>query len=961
MKKSFKKAGAAVLSMSMLLAMGAVTMPVYAVDPPVAGGPGTSAATNTVVNPGTGTNAQNGVGDMTLPGAVYVSMPGMYKQGEGKDDTSKNNTGSTGVDQSAASSDGYRYDYLDVANVTKATVKIYKVAELNGTSGWSWDIGDESEINALLTNIATDGNGTALTDPTSFQNLLETDSNGQFLTKSSELQNLASYLERNLGNTAPVATKVLDNANQVAGFTLPEIDPSLMTGGYTQANAPGTLNKIGYYLITTTTDQAGVLVQPVLISLKNGQENPKNISLKGTTIDIAKRIAHVGNTDSDEDGIKDNHDTKIYNDDAAKFGGTSATVGKDDVVHYEIFAQLPKYDDNVDVSAALPFVIRDVASDGVTIDQDTIKVYVSQVDESADDYDRTAGTNDNWNLKGSTNADTYDYRLTMDADKHGFQIAISVAQMRGTLNTSTKSNTEVNNVGELDTMENCFVIVSFDATVDKQSDGTAATLDSQMAFDRDYVNRVTYDVGGTTTGVTLNTDTTATLDKIYADWVAYVDQDVTAGVGVKEAVLAAKAAKKYNPTSGTDYISDSTLQADAAGITNMFAEAPSGIAADLAKEKVIAMLLAIDHYNATRNGENNYASMTYGNNYSTGGNKARKVANDTVLTSVDMNLNKYVEKLTLSNLPDDITLANFLNTDNGYVTLAEVQAYATKNAATLATAAEVTSEQITTYNTAFGTSIDTTNTTNADVKAAVAMWNAAKTTAAANKDYYSKYTDEPVINAVFKLVYEPTGENKEIGYAVSTGSDGILKKLVATSADTAPTAQTTTIKYWEADPENEGKYIVYSLPEENAENAWAMLQAGTYELTEVYAPTGFKKWTAPVTITITALDKNNEDVTGTKEPDGAYKATGTSTVASEIASQQTEKTVPVNFTYYTNDANTKSNGVLQHKIYNEYQDTLPATGGIGTVLFTAGGISVVLIAGALFVMYMKKKNSEDEE
>ena len=48
-------------------------------------------------------------------------------------------------------------------------------------------------------------------------------------------------------------------------------------------------------------------------------------------------------------------------------------------------------------------------------------------------------------------------------------------------------------------------------------------------------------------------------------------------------------------------------------------------------------------------------------------------------------------------------------------------------------------------------------------------------------------------------------------------------------------------------------------------------------------------------------------------------------------------------------------------MYNKYQDTLPATGGIGTVLFTAGGISVVLIAGALFVMYMKKKNSEDEE
>lgn len=940
MKKSFKKAGAAVLSMSMLLAMGAVTMPVYAVDPPVAGGPGTSGvSTNDNVNPD-GDN--DGNGDMTLPGAVYVSMPGMYKQGEGTDSNGANG----GVDQSRAPAD-YHYDYLGVTNVTKATVSIYKVAELDGTNGWSWTIGNETDINALLSDIATDGNGNALTNPTSFQNLLEKDTNNEFATKSEELKNLASYLERSLGSATPVATKVLDNANQTAGFTLPEIDPSLMTGGYT---APGTLNKIGYYLITTTTDQAGVLVQPVLISLKNGQENPKNISLKGSTIDIAKRIAHVGNTDTDNDEINDNHDTKIYNDDAAKFGGTSATVGKNDVVHYEIFAQLPKYDDNVNLNDTLPFVIRDVASNGVTIDASSINAYVSKVDESGDAYDRGSGTSDNWNLKGSTNANTYDYQLTMDPNKHGFEIAISVAQMRGdaSVTTSTKSNTTDNNVGNLSTMENCYIIVSFDATVDKKSDGTAATLDSQMAFDRSYVNRVTYGEAG----VTMNDQTDVDLDDIYAAWVTYVDQDVNTGVGVKEAVLAAKAAGTYDSS-----VTEAALQTAAAAVDGMFTTAPSGIDGDLVKEQVIAMLLAIDHYNATRNGENNYASMTYGNNYSTGKTKARVISNDTVLTSVDMNLNKYVEKLTLNNLPSDATLATFLAPANGYVTLAEVQAYATKNASAVTSAAAATTEDIAAYNTAFNTSIATTDTTNANVKAAILMYNEALTQANGNDHYYSQYTDEPVINAVFKLT-DPDGN--VVGYAVSTGTDGILKKLNTSTTSTAPTAQTTTVKYWEEDPENTGNYIVYSLPEENAENAWAMLQTGEYVLEEVYAPTGFKKWSAPVTITITALDKNSEDVGGTKEPDGAYKAAGSSTVAKEIASQQTEKTIPVNFTYYTN-SNTKSDGILQHKIYNEYQDTLPATGGMGTVLFTAGGIAVVLMAGAMFVVYMKKRNAEDEE
>ena len=52
---------------------------------------------------------------------------------------------------------------------------------------------------------------------------------------------------------------------------------------------------------------------------------------------------------------------------------------------------------------------------------------------------------------------------------------------------------------------------------------------------------------------------------------------------------------------------------------------------------------------------------------------------------------------------------------------------------------------------------------------------------------------------------------------------------------------------------------------------------------------------------------------------------------------------------------------MSHDLYNEYLDELPATGGMGTVLFTAGGIAVILMAGALFVVYMKKRNAEEEE
>ncbi len=40
-------------------------------------------------------------------------------------------------------------------------------------------------------------------------------------------------------------------------------------------------------------------------------------------------------------------------------------------------------------------------------------------------------------------------------------------------------------------------------------------------------------------------------------------------------------------------------------------------------------------------------------------------------------------------------------------------------------------------------------------------------------------------------------------------------------------------------------------------------------------------------------------------------------------------------------------------------DTLPATGGIGTYVFTFGGAAIILLAGVLFVIYMKKRKAED--
>ena len=86
------------------------------------------------------------------------------------------------------------------------------------------------------------------------------------------------------------------------------------------------------------------------------------------------------------------------------------------------------------------------------------------------------------------------------------------------------------------------------------------------------------------------------------------------------------------------------------------------------------------------------------------------------------------------------------------------------------------------------------------------------------------------------------------------------------------------------------------------------------------------------------------------------------TSSSGLASIAENQVGEAHFDYYdANDGKDSTTGTLSKKMYNEYLDQLPATGGMGTVLFTAGGIAVILMAGALFVVYMKKRNAEEEE
>lgn len=111
------------------------------------------------------------------------------------------------------------------------------------------------------------------------------------------------------------------------------------------------------------------------------------------------------------------------------------------------------------------------------------------------------------------------------------------------------------------------------------------------------------------------------------------------------------------------------------------------------------------------------------------------------------------------------------------------------------------------------------------------------------------------------------------------------------------------------------------------------LEPGTYTLTETAAPKGYKTVSA-YTFTVTA-DKNS---------DGAYDTY-----------QYAESAAVTNVTLTQT-----TTGIATVDITDPLADKLPGTGGIGTTLFTVGGAAVVLVAGFMFVMYMKKRGTEEE-
>ena len=162
---------------------------------------------------------------------------------------------------------------------------------------------------------------------------------------------------------------------------------------------------------------------------------------------------------------------------------------------------------------------------------------------------------------------------------------------------------------------------------------------------------------------------------------------------------------------------------------------------------------------------------------------------------------------------------------------------------------------------------------------------------------------------------------------------------------TLPTGVSSTIS-----PVEGTTYYYYQTvtTDENGKATIDGLDKGTYYAVETKAPAGYSVDSTPRAITLTVasnpttsednLEKGGDTVT----PSGNSGTESNSNVASADANKVTW--------------NIDNDNPIQ--ITNTKGLTLPGTGGIGTTLFTFGGIALILIAGVMFIVYTRKQKKQ---
>lgn len=121
----------------------------------------------------------------------------------------------------------------------------------------------------------------------------------------------------------------------------------------------------------------------------------------------------------------------------------------------------------------------------------------------------------------------------------------------------------------------------------------------------------------------------------------------------------------------------------------------------------------------------------------------------------------------------------------------------------------------------------------------------------------------------------------------------------------------------------------------NGELTISGLDVDTYILTETKAPGGYVLPSSGVTVTITDGKDNGADSDAAQTPDGI--------IDDEADATEEEK---------------HSSGYVSLQVKNHQGFTLPTTGGMGTVLFTAAGIALMGLGLAALVLYLRRRSDK---
>lgn len=166
---------------------------------------------------------------------------------------------------------------------------------------------------------------------------------------------------------------------------------------------------------------------------------------------------------------------------------------------------------------------------------------------------------------------------------------------------------------------------------------------------------------------------------------------------------------------------------------------------------------------------------------------------------------------------------------------------------------------------------------------------------------------------------------------------------------------------------------------ENGYAVSANVEYGTYYVKELVAPTGYSlndkvyaitaDWTTATTTSTAA--ETERTYTTTKPSDDAlqvgwikdgkfysYDVVGNNTDGYQAAYLATEKTTSSTETSFIKNGDVGGTALLDDAIPNTKLSTLPGTGGMGTTIFTIGGVVIMISAAGLFFANRRKSNAQ---